>query len=74
MTYLKIFFNHLGEKIGVEYLYSQTGKVLQEVDLDDEELNKDEHEDTDDEGFHVRSLRICSVFHFDIAKCAVISV
>jgi hypothetical protein len=72
MTYLKIFFNHLGEKIGVEYLYSQTGKVLQEVALDDEELNKDEDEDededTDDEGFHVRSLCICNVFHFDIAN------
>jgi hypothetical protein len=66
---LKIFFNHLGEKIWIEYLYSQTGKVLQEVDLDDdEEQNKDEDEDTDDEGFHVRSLRIYSVFHFDIAN------
>ena len=41
----------LGEKIGIEYLYSQTGKVLQEVDEEDE---KEEEEDEDtDEGFHV---------------------
>ncbi|CAB3997296.1 Hypothetical predicted protein [Paramuricea clavata] len=42
---------YTGEKIGIEYLYSQTGKVLQEVDLDEEE-DKEEDEDTDDEGFH----------------------
>lgn len=47
-----------GELLGVEYLYSQTGKVLQDIDHDDaeEEVEKKqeeevEEEEEDDEGF-----------------------
>jgi hypothetical protein len=46
-------FSHVsGEKIGIEYLYGQTGQVLAKQD-DLEEENSEE--DIDDEGFHVCS-------------------
>lgn len=40
---------HTGELIGVEYLYSQTGKALQEIKEEDEDLEEDDGEM--DEGF-----------------------
>ncbi|XP_052695571.1 activating signal cointegrator 1 complex subunit 2 homolog [Crassostrea angulata] len=48
---------YTGELLGVEYLYSQTGKVLQDIDHDDveEEVEKKQEEEVeeeeDDEGF-----------------------
>lgn len=55
MSYL-IFFSWIGEKIGVEYLYSQTGKQwnTELVNLDPDEpddLTEDTPEDLDGEGF-----------------------
>jgi hypothetical protein len=40
---------HTGELIGVEYLYSQTSKALQDVKEEDEEEGEDQEEE--DEGF-----------------------
>ena len=46
-----------GEKIGIEYLYSQTGEVLQSpLEPEDTEGMNEDVEDLDDEGFHVRSF------------------
>lgn len=46
------FFSWIGEKIGVEYLYSQTGKQLVNLDHDEPDgLTEDTPEDLDDEGF-----------------------
>ncbi|XP_070183044.1 uncharacterized protein [Littorina saxatilis] len=49
---------HTGELIGVEYMYSQTGRALQYVPADTEDAEKedagddDEEEESADEGFH----------------------
>ncbi|XP_070203745.1 uncharacterized protein [Littorina saxatilis] len=49
---------HTGELIGVEYMYSQTGRALQYVPADTEDAKKedagddDEEEESADEGFH----------------------
>ena len=52
---MKNVFDNVGEKIGVEYLYAQTGEILQEIaaDTDEDEDRSEEDEDVDDEGFHV---------------------
>jgi hypothetical protein len=52
------FFIFPGEKIGIEYIYCQTGEVLQsalEPDDPEEETTLEEQE-VDDEGFHVSSF------------------
>ncbi|XP_078368982.1 uncharacterized protein LOC144652958 [Oculina patagonica] len=43
-----------GELIGVEYLYGQTGKVLQDSEdqQEEEQTPEEADEDDDDEGFH----------------------
>lgn len=52
-----VFFLISGEEIGIEYLYSQTGKVLQDEEVDPEVLDAT-NEQTDhaeeDEGFQDR--------------------
>jgi len=59
----QITFLFLGELIGVEYLYSQTGRALEDLSsyreiTDDEEGNAD-NDDIDD-GFQVCSLNVMS--------------
>ena len=50
------------EKIGIEYLYSQTGQVLQSP-LQQEEPEDDENlEDKDDEGFYVSIFSLCKSY------------
>lgn len=53
-----VFFILPGEKIGIEYLYCQTGEVLQSaLEPDDpEEETTPEDQEVDDEGFHVSSF------------------
>ena len=54
----------LGEKIGIEYLYSQTGQVLQSP-LQQEEPKDDAENlelDKDDEGFYVSIFSLCKSY------------
>ena len=51
-------FSHTGELIGIEYLYSQTGEVLQDYTLDpdsDESARLDACLQDEDEGFEEAS-------------------
>lgn len=52
------FFIATGELIGVEYLYAQTGKTLQNIPDQQEEAETPidaPDADNEDEGFHVRT-------------------
>ena len=71
---------HTGEMIGVEYLFNQTGEILKDTTLEDEDLRPDGEEplsdinpDQIDEGFdeHEDETIACAeqVFSSDRGKC-----
>ena len=71
---------HTGEMIGVEYLFNQTGEILKDTTLEDEDLRPDREEplsdinpDQIDEGFdeHEDETIACAeqVFSGDRGKC-----
>lgn len=50
--YLMLYFSLSGELLGVEYLYSQTGRELQQVDLEETDAeDAAEENEEEDEGF-----------------------
>lgn len=61
------FMSFSGEKIGIEYLYSQTGQVLQSPLQQEEPQDEEKQEDQDDEGFHVSCFSLgksCILNHY----------
>lgn len=71
---------HTGEMIGVEYLFNQTGEILKDTTLEDEDLRPDREEplsdinpDQIDEGFdeHEDETIACAeqVFSIERGKC-----
>ena len=59
LFYLFLF---VGELIGVEYLFSQTGKVLQDFQVDSEAPNEPAADEEADEGFEVGISTLCDTY------------
>ena len=65
----------LGEKVGIEYLYSQTGQVWQSPLQQEEPQDEENLEDKDGEGFYVSSsLYVNLIYLFRYSSTFSISI